>query len=377
MRPEIFIVTGEASGDVYGAMLAGAIRAARPGITISGVGGERMRAAGVEIFLDSGNLSVVGFWEAVVRLRELRGAMNEMKAYIARERPDLVILIDYPGMNLRLARFAKERGIKVMYYISPQVWAWGRGRVRSIRKYVDKMVVILPFELDLYRREGVDVEYVGHPLIDVVKTGLEPGAFRRTYGIGPDSKLVSLLPGSRLQEIGHHLTPLLEAARELGTRISDAEFVVVGVPEYRDRIEAELERLGLDYPIVGEHKYDAIADSDLALTCSGTVTLEAALLGTPMIVIYRLSLVSWILGRIVVRVPYISLANLVAGHGVVPELIQGSVTRDQLVRESMRILEDENLSGRMRKALSEVRSKLGEGGATERAAEIAVSLASH
>lgn len=375
MPPGIFIVTGEASGDVYGAMLAAAIMDRHPGIEVSGVGGERMKAAGVDIFLDSGNLSVVGFWEAIVRIRGLRRAMNDMKDYIARERPDLLVLIDYPGMNLRLARFAKDCGIKVMYYVSPQIWAWGRGRLGSIKKYVDKMVVILPFELDLYRKEGVDVEYVGHPLIDVVRTELEPGSFRRAYGVGPESKLVSLLPGSRLQEIDYHLAPLLETARQLDGRIAGAEFVVVSVPEYRGKIEAELARLGLDYPVVIEHKYEAIAESDLALTCSGTVTLEAALLGTPMIVIYRLSLLSWLLGRMMVRVPYISLANLVAGHRVVPELIQARVTSDELVRESVRILEDPDVSGKMRKGLSEVRAKLGGGGATERAAEIAVSLA--
>lgn len=369
------VVTGEASGDVYGAMLAADIREKRPDIEMSGVGGERMRAAGVDIFLDSSNLAVVGVWEAIVRLRELRRAMNDMKAYIARVRPDLLVLIDYPGMNLRLARYAKEKGIRVMYYISPQVWAWGRGRVRSIRKYVDKMVVILPFELDFYRREGVDVQYVGHPLIDVVKTTIGREAFLDRYGISRESKLVSLLPGSRLQEIEHHLAPLLEAARELEDSIDGLEFAVVSVPEYRLLIEREISGKGLAYPVVSEHKYDAIAASDLALTCSGTVTLEAALLGTPMIVIYRLSFLSWLLGRLVVRVPYISLANLVAGERAVPELIQSGVTREGLVRESTRILNDNEASKEMRRRLGEVRSKLGEGGATGRAGDIAISLA--
>jgi len=343
---------------------------------VSGVGGERMRAAGVDIFQDSGNLPVVGFWEAIVRLPELRRAMNSMKSYIARERPDLLILIDYPGMNLRLASFAREKGIKVMYYISPQVWAWGRSRVKAIRKNVDKMVVILPFELEFYRNEGVDVDYVGHPLIDLVKTEIDREDFLERYGVAPGSKLVSLLPGSRLQEIGHHLAPLLETARALGRAVPGIEFVVVSVPEYRDLIEKELRNLGLAYPVVTEHKYASIAASDLALTCSGTVTLEAALLGTPMIVIYRLSLVSWLLGRLVVRVPYISLANLVAGRQAVPELIQGGVTSEGLVRESMRILNDSQVSEKMRSDLGEVRSRLGQGGATARAADIAIALAS-
>jgi lipid-A-disaccharide synthase len=369
------IVTGEASGDVYGAMLAREIARKRPDIEVSGVGGERMRAAGVDIFLNSSNLPVVGVWEAIVRLPELRRAMNDMKAYIARIRPDLLILIDYPGMNLRLARFASRRGIRVMYYISPQVWAWGRGRIKAIRRYVDKMVVILPFELELYEREGVNVEYVGHPLMDIVKTDLARDAFLNLYGLKRGSKLVALLPGSRLQEIGYHLSPLLETARELGASEPDLEFVVVSVPEYRDLIDEEVRKRGLGYKVVTEHKYDAIAHSDLALTCSGTVTLEAALLGTPMIVIYRLSLVSWLLGKLVVKVPYISLANLVAGRQVVPELIQGSVTSKWLVQESKRILNNGEVSERMRKGLIEVRSKLGEGGATARAADAAISLA--
>ena len=374
MPRRIVIITGEASGDVYGAMLASEIVRKLPGTEVSGVGGDRMRAAGVDTFLDSGNLSVVGIWEAIVRLRELRSAMSAMKDYIADVRPDLLILIDYPGMNLRLARFAKEKGIKVMYYISPQVWAWGRGRVRAIRKYVDKMVVILPFELDLYRKEGVEVEYVGHPLIDIVATDLDRDAFMRHYGIATASRLVALLPGSRLQEIGHHLRPLLETAHELGNLESGPKFVVVSVPEYRDLIEEEVSKQGLQYPVVTEHKYEAIAYSDLALTCSGTVTLEAALLGTPMIVIYRLSLMSWLLGRLVVRVPFISLANLVAGRGVVPELIQGGVTSRDLVRESMHILNDTEVSERMRQGLAEVRTKLGGPGATSRAADAAVFL---
>jgi lipid-A-disaccharide synthase len=375
MPPNIVIVTGEASGDVYGAMLASEIARKRPGVEISGVGGERMRAAGVRTFLDSGRLSVVGVWEAVVRLRELREAMNDVKAHIADRRPDLLILIDYPGMNLRLARFAKERGLRVMYYVSPQVWAWGRGRIGSIKKYVDKMVVILPFEQDIYEKESVDVTYVGHPLIDIVRKVLDRPAFMAHYGLKAGGKLVSLLPGSRLQEINYHLGPLVDTARHLAAREAGLDFVVVSVPEYSGLIENELKRQGLEYPVITEHKYEAIGYSDLALTCSGTVTLEAALLNTPMVVIYRLSLLSWLFGRMVVRVPYISLVNLVAGRRVVPELIQGSVSSRALVRESMRILEDGRVADRMRSDLADVRCRLGEGGATAKAADIAVALA--
>jgi lipid-A-disaccharide synthase len=375
MAPGITIVTGEASGDVYGSMLASEIMRKSPGIEVTGVGGGRMREAGVDIVLDSSNLSVVGVWEAIVRLPELRRAMNTVKDYIAGRKPDLLILIDYPGMNLRLARFAKGKGVRVMYYVSPQVWAWGRNRISSIRKYVDKMVVILPFELELYRDEGVPVEYVGHPLIDIVKTAMSKEAFLEKNGLNRAYKLVSLLPGSRLQEIDRHLPPLVDTAMELAGSLEHLQFIVISLPEHSGLITDYLRKHDVDFKVVTDNKYEAIAASDLALTCSGTVTLEAALLGTPMIVIYRLSFLSWLLGKLVVRVPYISLVNLVAGRRVVPELIQGRVTSRELVRESRRILEDGEVSRRMREGLADVRSKLGEGGATARAADVAISLA--
>lgn len=374
MSERVIVVTGEASGEIYGSLLASEIKRLAPAITLTGVGGEAMMKAGVEVFLDSSEISVVGIWEAIVRLRRLRRAFNRVKAEIASQNPDLLVLVDYPGMNLRLARFAKELGIKVMYYVSPQVWAWGRNRIKLIRRSVDKMVVILPFEEELYRREGVDATYVGHPLIDIVKTRLDRAESFKRLGHDPTRRLVALLPGSRHQEIRQHLRPLISAAADLGSKLRDVDFVMVTLPGFEAMITQEISRAGADIGITTDLRYEAIAYSDLAITCSGTVTLEAALLGTPMIVIYRLALFSWALGRVIVKVPYISLVNLVARDEIVPEFIQAEVNPQALAAEAASILGDDARRSGIIERLGQVRSKLGSGGATRKAAEVALSL---
>jgi lipid-A-disaccharide synthase len=375
MPGEIMMVTGEASGDLYGALLAAEIRRLKPRARLVGVGGRAMAAAGVEIILDSGGLSVVGIWEAIVRLGRLRKALNRVSEEIRTRRPDLVVLIDYPGMNLRLARVAKRSGIRVMYYVSPQVWAWGGGRVKAVRRNVDKMVVILPFEEAIYRREGVDATYVGHPLMDVVRTESDRESFFKEIGLPAGKRLVALLPGSRRQELRQHLGPMVEAAAILERRFEGLGFVVVTLPGLEGTVREELTKRGAAMPVVSRSRYESMAYSDVAITCSGTVTLEAALLGTPMIVVYRLAFVSWVLGRLMVRVPYISLVNLVARSRVVPELIQSEVTARRLAEEAGRIMGDDRARRRMLEGLAEVRARLGSGGATRRAAEIAASLA--
>jgi lipid-A-disaccharide synthase len=374
MARQIMMVTGEASGDLYGSLIASEIKRIDPGITLIGVGGRGMESAGVEIVLDSTEISVVGIWEALVRLPRLRRALNRIKHEIAGRRPDLLMLVDYPGMNLRLAKSARRAGIKVMYYVSPQVWAWGGSRVKVIERNVDKMVVILPFEVEMYRRLGVDAVYVGHPLIDVVKTNVSREDFLGRLGVSAGSRLISLLPGSRRHEIRQHIGPLVGAARLLARGHPDRRFVMVALPSLEAEITDEIKKAGVPIAVTSDLRHEAIAYSDLAITCSGTVTLEAALLGTPMIVIYKLAFFSWVLGRLLVRVPYISLVNLVARELVVPELLQADVNPASLASEAEAILEDEDRRRRMCEALARVRSGLGPGGAARKAAEIAVSL---
>jgi lipid-A-disaccharide synthase len=374
MAKRIMIITGEVSGDLYGSMLAAEITRSAPGIEICGVGGDKMREAGVETFLDSKDLSVVGFWEAVTRIHKLRQALDFAKRQIEQQAPDLLILIDYPGMNLRLASFAKARGVRVMYYVSPQIWAWGRNRIKLIRENVDKMAVILPFEVEMYEQEGIDVTYVGHPLIDIVRTDLKRDAFLDLLGLPNDGKLVALLPGSRVQEIEQHIAPLIRTASMLKQKLPAVEFVVVTLPSLKSLIEDHISRSGESLAVMTRHRYDAIHHSDLAIACSGTATLEAALLATPMIVIYRLALLSWAVGRLIVKVPYISLANLVAGEEIVPEFIQNEVNAGTLAEEAASILTDHTRRDRMVDQLKSVKATLGPGGATNRAAEIALSL---
>lgn len=374
MAKRIMVVTGEASGDLYGSLLAAEIRGLSPGIEISGVGGERMREAGVDTFLDSSDLSVVGFWEAIMRLGRLRKALDLVKRHIDRQRPDLLVLIDYPGMNLRLASSARDKGVKVMYYVSPQVWAWGRNRIRLIKKNVDKMAVILPFEVDIYEKAGIDVTYVGHPLIDIVRMSLDRDAFFASQGIRGDRRLVALLPGSRTQEIRQHIRPLIRTAALVRERLPSVEFIVASLPAVRGLVETEIENAGEAISVTTEHRYEAVGYSDLAIACSGTATLEAALLGTPMMVIYRLATFSWILGRVIVKVPYISLANLVAGEEVVPEFLQGEVNPRVLADEAVNMLTDDARRRHIRRQLERVKQSLGPGGATARTAQLALSL---
>jgi lipid-A-disaccharide synthase len=375
MPINMMIVAGEASGDIYGSLLASHVQSLDPGTKIRGVGGDRMKEAGVDIVLDSNDLSVVGFWEAIIRLGRLKRALEFLKREIDESRPDLLVLIDYPGMNLRLARHAKRRGVKVMYYVSPQVWAWGRNRMKIIKQCVDRLVVILPFEEGIYREEGIDATYVGHPLIDVVRTFLDREAFLKGLGIEPQARLVALLPGSRIQEVRQNLRPLIRCASLIRQQVPSAAFTVVSLPAFIGMVMSEIKELGEDITITTQHRYEAIGHSDLAITCSGTATLEATLLFTPMIVIYRLAFFSWLLGRLIVKVPYISLANLVAGEKIVPEFIQGAVNPTSLAEAAISLLTDDGRRDRMVAQLKNAKAKLGPGGATAKAAEIALSLA--
>jgi len=377
MPRRAMIVTGEVSGDIYGGLLAAEMLKIDPGLELSGVGSQRMEEAGVSLFLDSNEISVMGFWEAIRRLRELRKMLHSLQDRIKRERPDLLILIDYPGMNLRLAKFAHRMGIRVMYYVSPQIWAWGRNRVKAIRDNVDKMAVILPFETDIYASEGVDVSYVGHPLIDIVRPEIDRDTFRRTMGLEAGRRLVTLLPGSRPQEIANLTRPLVETARLLRDRFPSTDFVLVTLPPFVEMVRREAAQVGGEFVrIASEHRYASVKYSDLALTCSGTATLEAALLETPMIVIYKLAFFSWALVRLIVKVPYVSLTNLVAGERLVPEFLQGAVNPVTLAEEAGNMLQDDARREHIVEGLRGIRAKLGGGGASERAARLALSLMS-
>ncbi|GBE52490.1 lipid-A-disaccharide synthase [bacterium BMS3Bbin14] len=377
---QIMIVAGEASGDLHGAHLVQAMRELEPGLRFCGLGGRELKAAGVEILYDAARLAVVGLTEVISHLGDLLAARRVLLKRMRERQPALLILIDFPDFNLLLAAKAKKLGIPVFYYISPQVWAWRSGRVRKIGRLADRIGVILPFEQEFYHRRGVQVDFVGHPLMDSVHATMSRDEFLAGRSIDPDKVVVGLLPGSRKKEIISLLPPFLAAARLLTER-SGQNFVFLlprastispelleenGVGRYRD---------SLDLRVIDEKRYDLMAACDAVVAASGTVTLELAILGVPTVVTYRFSPRTYHLGRLLIKLQWFSLVNLIAGRTVIPELLQAQVTPDNIARELRVLLEDREARATMLRGLAEVREKLGGPGASRRAARIALNIA--
>ncbi len=372
-QPCVALIAGETSGDQHGARVVSALQQKNPALSFCGIGGPALRKAGVQIVADAASLSVVGITEVFARLPAIVNGLAVMKKMLHSLRPDLLILIDFPDFNLHVAGTAKKLGIPILYYISPQVWAWRRGRVRRIARLVDHMAVILPFEEDFYRRHDVPVTFVGHPLLD------EPsaGGPHRVKGTDVKRPVIGLLPGSRSSEIARHLPLMIEAAGILNAELKAAEFVVSHAPSVAkaqiDAIMAEhtgrapLEVLSGPVQTIFER-------SDLVIAASGTVTLQAALHGIPMVIIYRVSPVSYWLGRALVRVPHIGLVNLVAGQQIAAELVQHEARPDRIAAEVKRLLRNPDGLDRLKQQLLGLRNVLGGAGAAERVADIALEL---
>jgi lipid-A-disaccharide synthase len=368
---ELLVVAGEASGDLHGARLVSELRRLVPGLETFGLGGDELRAAGLQPVAHSSEVSVVGITEVLRVLPRIREVFAELLAEVDRRRPDAAVLIDFPDFNLRLARELEKRGLPVIYYISPQVWAWRKGRVHTISRLVDRMLVLFPFEVDFYRRHHVDVVHVGHPLVDEVP--VLSNAWERGEPEGPFR--VALLPGSRLSEVESLLPTMLAAVRRMAAELPIEALLIKAPTVPREVLEEQIQLSGLPVRIVAEDRFAAIADSHLALCASGTATLEVGLLGTPMIVLYRLGFWTWSLARLLVRLPNVSLVNLVLGRRVVPELLQGHANPDRIAAEAEIILLEDGVRKEMRAGLAELRARLGEGGASGRAAkEVAAVL---
>lgn len=371
----ILIVAGEASGDVHGARLVAALRRLAPQLSVEGMGGTQMRAAGVHLLADAGDTAVVGLTELWEKRRALRDALRRLRDHLATVRPALLICIDFPDFNLLLARTAHRLRIPVCYFISPQVWAWRRGRIRTIRRLVKKMLVLFPFEEAMYREAGVNVTFVGHPLLDALADVPRQDACRAALGLAGSAPVLGLLPGSRQAEMRRHLPLLLQAASLLTAARPDLEVLLGLTPSLDGRaVEADVEASGVRATVIQGRTSEVIRAADLLLAVSGTVTLEAAILGTPMIITYRLGALSWLLARLLVRVRFIGLPNLVANEGIVPELIQFDATPERLATTAAAILDSPERQARMRAALAEVRARLGTPGAAERAAREVLAL---
>jgi len=376
-RPKrVMIVVGEASGDLHGAHLVKALYRRDPTLEIFGVAGDGLKREGIKVIFDVDRLTGMGFAELAGNLKTIWQAYRLLRKALREERPNLLILVDFPEFNLRLARLAKKSGIPVLYYISPQVWAWRKRRTQKIARWVDRMAVVFPFEVPLYQNEGVAVSFVGHPLLDLAHSSEPRERTLTQYGLDPSRQTIAILPGSRSREVAYHLPPMLEAADRLERQL-EAQFILVRATTVeRGILDGILEKAAVKVPIAEGNTYNVLHACDLVWAASGTATLETALMLRPMVIVYRLSWLTYALARLLVRVSHIGMVNIIAGESVVPELIQSDVTADKIVAESRAILQDPELRKRIVSKLSQVREKLGSPGASERVAEIAFSMIS-
>ena len=370
--PNLLVVAGEASTDLYASHVIRHVRALCPDLHVAGIGSARCRGEGMEVLAEAGDLAVVGFTEVLGALGNIRGAFQRCLDWVDLVRADAALLLDYAGFNLRMAKKLKERGIPVIYYISPKLWAWRAGRVRQVRACVDRMLVIFPFEVAFYQAHGVDAEFVGNPSVDDVAEAPTRPASRDALGLGAQSPVVALLPGSRRAEVRRHLLPMLDGAIIASRLVRDVEFVIPQATTVPWEWLAEGLRyatgLGLRVKVVPS-SHAVLAAADAAVIASGTATLEAALLGTPMVVVYRVGWLTGLLARILVRLAHVSLVNVLSQRGVVTELLQGRAKPGLIARELVRVL-DRDVARDMREEFQHLRGLLGGTGASRRVAEV-------
>jgi len=366
----IMILAGEPSGDIHGGHLCRELKNISPGIQLFGMGGPKMEEAGFEVVHRIGDTGVVGFWEVYKELGKYWKIFKKMVAVMEERRPDAVILIDYPGFNIRFARKAHQLGIKVYYYISPQLWAWGQWRIKKIRRYVDKMLVIFPFEKEFYNSHGIEAEFIGHPLIGTLNLDLSKEECQKHLGI-TSSPVIGLLPGSRRGEIEKILPILIETAKILQEKIPEAKFILpIASIELRPLIEDQLKQTSVKIRTREGSGKEIIVASDLLILASGTVTLEASVYLTPMIIVYKISFFSWLMGKILIKIPFIGLVNIVRGQKIIPEFIQYQARPEAVAQAGLEILTQPEIRERMIGELKIVRDKLGRPGAATRAAAV-------
>ena len=370
------IIAGEASGDLHGANLARAMLEKDSDLVISGIGGVEMAAAGVQLLYDIASLAVMGIIEVIKGLKDVRTAMNLLEAKFRLAPPHLLILIDYPGFNLELARRAKKYNIPVLYYISPKTWAWREGRIRQIKRYIDRMAVILPFEKQYYNDRNIHVDFVGNPLLDQVHTEITPSVFRDLNNIPVNARIIGMMPGSRKQEIFRLLPIFLQTARMLKNTIRDCVFLL---PLATTISEAYIQELGvstagIDVRIIKDKRYEAMAACDAAMAASGTLTMELAILKVPMVVCYKVSLLTYLLAKPFIKVRFASLVNLVAAREVVPELLQQKATPESIYQEILPLLINDEARESMKSDLIDICGQLGKPGASNRVADLALQM---
>jgi lipid-A-disaccharide synthase len=371
----ILFSAGESSGDKHAAALFLELKKQRPDIQGFGMGGAQMARAGIDVRYDSSGIGVIGVVEVLRHYGEIRRALRFMQNLVSTERPDLLVCVDYKEFNLKLARHAKQCGVKVLFYVSPQVWAWRPGRVKTYGKAIDMMAVIFPFETAYYEAEQVPVRYVGHPSVDKVHPRYDKAEARARFGLDENKPVVGLLPGSRVNEINRMLPVMLAAAEKLQADIPGIQFILPQADSIGDGLlEAYLRQSLVNITVIKNQPYDVIQCCDAVMTTSGTATLEIALLTVPMVIAYKLAALTYWLGKRLVKTPFIGLPNIVLGKGVIKELIQHEATADNLAAEIRRILTDKVYAGEMRAHLSQVKARLGQGGGSRNMAELALEM---
>jgi lipid-A-disaccharide synthase len=369
LSARLLLSCGEASGDLYAAALTRALRELDAGVTVAGLGGPRFAAAGGRLVDDYRDLAVTGLTEPLTKLPRLLQAMRRLVHAVKTERPDAVVTIDFPDFNFRLGRAVRKLGIPLVYYIGPQIWAWRPGRLATIRRIADRVLVIFPFEEAIYRDGGVPVEFVGHPLIDLIRISAPRSQFLQAHGVSPSATTVAILPGSRPNEVARILPDLVGAAEKICAAVPGVQFLVARAPRLDDQLFETAARSDARLAIVEGDTDTVLASVDLALTASGTATVQAALHDTPMVIVYRLSPITYRLGRRLVTLSTIGMVNLIAGERIVPELVQDAFTPDAVAREAIDMLTNASRVASIRSGLARVRERLGGPGASRRAAE--------
>ena len=374
-RAHVMILAGEASGDAHAAEFVEQLKLEQPDIEVSGMGGQAMQKAGVDVFFDSSIIAVVGLVEVLHHWGDIKKAMDIVKRHLDETRPDLLVLVDYPEFNLKMARHARQLGIKVLFYISPQIWAWRPKRVHKIGSLIDHMAVIFRFEKQIYENAGIPVSFVGHPLVDKVKTDIDTQGARVKLGISATAKVVGLFPGSRRSEITRLLPVLFATARQMQARDPALRFLLPVAPSLDfETISRQAASSGLDIVVTREQLYDVISSCDAIATCSGTVTLEIALLNIPMCILCKISWLSYLIMRRLVTIPHIGLANIVADKAVVREFFQGEVNPETLSGELFELIENQQYREQVKAGLAEVRENLGAGDGARKMAQLVLSL---
>ncbi len=374
---KLMVIAGEKSGDFHASRIIASLKRLSPSIEVFGVGGEKMARSGAEILKDITGLAVVGFTEVLKSYLKFRRLFRFLVEVARQRKPDAVLLVDYPGFNLRLASALKSLGITVIYFVSPQIWAWGRNRVRKMRKFIDHMIVVFDFEAPMYDEAGINVTYVGHPLADVLEPSVSREEFREREGIRREAKVVALLPGSRLNEVRRHVPLMGKTAERICRTLAGTEFLLPAASqelarECRRLLEGR--RISAPIRILDDATYDAVNASDAAIVSSGTATLETGCLGVPLVVIYRVSRLTYLIARRLVTIRNIGLINIVAGKTIAPEFVQHRARPEAIADEIVRFLTDSGLNRTVREELSEVRAKLGPPGAPERAARVILGV---